>query len=100
MSNLEKQNLEAHVDLCAERYKRLEEKFATVENKLLNLQGDFVKLDEKLDKSHKEILDVMTTANNDRFKVLLGTAGTVVAGLLTVIGYVIVNSKIFVNMVK
>jgi predicted nuclease with TOPRIM domain len=100
MSNLEKQNLEAHVDLCAERYKRLEEKFCTLEKKLIDFQDDFVKLDEKLDKSHREILVAMSTGNNDRFKVLLGTAGTVVAGLLTVIGYVIVNSKIFVNMVK
>lgn len=97
MSNLEKQNLEAHVDLCAERYKRLEEKFETVEAKILSLHDDFIELDEKLDKSHQEILDVMATANHDKFKVLVGSAGTVVAGLLTVIGYIIVNAKFFIK---
>jgi CHAD domain-containing protein len=93
MSELEKTNLEAHVDLCAERYKRLGEKFETLEDKLLSLQDDFIKLDEKLDASHKEIMDVISTANQDKFKVLVGTAGTVVAGLLTVLGYLVVNFK-------
>jgi len=100
MSNLERHNLEAHVDLCAERYKRLEEKFETVRSNLNVLQDDFIKLDDKLDKSHKEILEAMNAANHDRFKILVGSAGTVIAGLLTIIGYVIVNSKVFVNLVK
>ena len=38
-------------------------------------------------------MDVISTANQDKFKVLVGTAGTVVAGLLTVLGYLVVNFK-------
>ena len=33
-TRLEKQNLEAHVDLCAERYSNLEQRLATIELKV------------------------------------------------------------------
>ena len=33
-TNLEKQNLEAHVDLCAERYRNLDQRLATIEVKV------------------------------------------------------------------
>ena len=32
-TNLEKQNLEAHVDLCAERYKNIDQRLQTIEVK-------------------------------------------------------------------
>ena len=33
-SRLERENLEAHVDLCAERYRVLEEKFTNLEDRV------------------------------------------------------------------
>lgn len=36
-TNLERTNLEAHVDLCAERYKQLELRLSTVELKVDNV---------------------------------------------------------------
>lgn len=66
-TNLEKESLEAHVDLCALRYAQLDKRLLTVES--------------KMDDIHKEI----TNGNKSMTKVLIGAAGTIVAGLLSTI---------------
>lgn len=93
MSDLERQNLEAHVDLCAERYKRLEEKFGTVELRLANMKQDFALLEANMDSKHKELVAMIQESSSSRFKVLVATTGTIVASLLTVLGYLILNLK-------
>ena len=64
---LEKESLEAHVDLCALRYQNLD-------NRLSTLEG-------KVDVIHQDI----KSGQQSMTKVLIGTAGTVVAGLLSTI---------------
>ena len=64
-TDLEKQSLEAHVDLCALRYGQLENRLTTIETKVSTLQ-------DTVEKSHLSMV-----------KVLIGTAGTVVAGVLS-----------------
>ena len=64
---LEKTSLEAHVDLCALRYKNLDDRLSTLE--------------EKVDDIHKDI----TEGQKSMTKVLIGSAGTIVAGLLSTI---------------
>jgi len=66
-TNLEKESLEAHVDLCALRYQQLDIRLTNVET--------------KIDSIHKDI----TEGQKSMTKVLIGTAGTIVAGLLSTI---------------
>ena len=66
-TSLEKQNLEAHVDLCALRYQNLDNRLSTVEDTL------------------KEIHQDLKTGQGSMTKVLVGTAGTVIAGLLSTV---------------
>ena len=66
-SELEIESLEAHVDLCALRYEQMDKRLTTVE--------------EKLD----GIADQMTAGQNSLVKVIIGAAGTIVAGLLSTI---------------
>jgi len=65
--DIEKTNLEAHVDLCAQRYDNLDKRLTSIE-------GKFDKLQELIEKSH-----------NSMAKVIIGTAGTVVTGVLGVL---------------
>ena len=65
--DIEKINLEAHVDLCAQRYDNLDKRLTSIEYK-------FDKLQELIEKSH-----------NSMAKVIIGTAGTVVTGVLGVL---------------
>ena len=57
-TDIEKKSLEAHVELCAERYKFLETKLESVEDKITTVVDSVSKV--------KETIDVMATKNNDR----------------------------------
>ena len=82
-SRLERENLEAHVDLCAERYLVLEEK-------LDNIHEKFDRMEEAIERlSEKAITD--SKSNN---KVLIGAAATVIAGLLSTIVLLLLNMNI------
>jgi len=70
---LEKESLEAHVDLCALRYEQLD--------------GRLTKVEEKLD----GIATQMTAGQNSLTKVIIGAAGTIVAGLLSTIVVIILQ---------
>jgi predicted nucleic acid-binding Zn-ribbon protein len=73
-TELERNNLEAHVDLCAERYRVLESKVNNIENGLMEVRKDIQTMREDMIKSN---------ANTNR--IMLGAAATVVAGVLSTI---------------
>lgn len=64
---LEKTNLEAHVDMCALRYANLDNRLSVVEHTLRDIHAD------------------IKSGQASMTKVLIGTAGTVVAGLLSTV---------------
>jgi hypothetical protein len=72
-TSLEKESLEAHVDLCALRYQSLDNRLNKVETKIEDL--------------HKELKD----GNASLVKVIVGAAGTITAGLLSTIIVLIVK---------
>ena len=65
--DIEKTNLEAHVDLCAQRYESLDLRLTSIESKVGDLQF------------------AIKDSHNSMVKVIIGTAGTVVAGVLSVL---------------
>jgi len=69
-TDLEKTSLEAHVDLCALRYGQLDQRLSSVESKITTLQ-------DTIEKSHLSMV-----------KVLIGTAGTVIVGILSTLAVV------------
>jgi archaellum component FlaC len=69
-TSIEKKSLEAHVELCAERYSNLE-------NKLNNLDGRMDKLEEHI----VDIKDSLGRVGNEGNKTLI-TIGTGVLGIL------------------
>ena len=66
-TSLEKESLEAHVDLCALRYQQLDARLT--------------KIEEKVEDIHEDI----TNGNKSMVKVLIGATGTIIAGLLSTI---------------
>lgn len=77
-TNIEKENLEAHVELCAERYDALESKLDTVEEKVNSLEG-----------SIGEIKDMIVHLDRRRSTQLITWAGTAVTMLIGVIGWLL-----------
>jgi len=72
-TQLERESLEAHVDLCAIRYDALEKRLNTVESKLDNISVQ------------------MAAGQNSLSKVIIGATGTIVAGLLSTIVVVLLQ---------
>ena len=72
-TDLERENLEAHVDLCQQRYE--------------NLEGRLSKIETKVDSIHKDVVE----GQKSMTKVLIGAAGTIVAGLLSTIIVLVMN---------
>lgn len=70
---LEKENLEAHVDLCEQRYKNLETRMQNIEAKVEHIHRD------------------ITSGQKSMTKVIIGAAGTIVAGLLSTIVVILIN---------
>jgi len=66
-TSLEKTSLEAHVDLCALRY--------------LQLDTRLNHLEKKVDEIHDDIVE----GQKSMTKVIVGTAGTVIAGVLGIV---------------
>ena len=70
MSNIidiEKTNLESHVDLCAQRYDSLDRRLVTIEGEIASLK--------------KLIQDGQASMT----RVMIGTAGTIITGVLSLI---------------
>ena len=72
-TQLERESLEAHVDLCAIRYDNLDKRLSNVETKLDNISDD------------------MKAGQNSLSKVIVGATGTIVAGLLSTIVVVLLQ---------
>lgn len=66
-TEIEKENLEAHVELCAQRYQALE-------TRLTNIEASVSSLKNTIQESHLSTV-----------KIVIGTAGTVVASVLGVL---------------
>ncbi len=72
-TTLERENLEAHVDLCEQRYNNLELRLSKIETKVEHIHAD------------------ITQGNKSMVKVIIGATGTIVAGLLSTIVVILLN---------
>jgi predicted nucleic acid-binding Zn-ribbon protein len=87
----EKEDLELHVELCAERYHRLEEKFNGVEERLDSLHHDFSAFKAISDRNFSELKNLIGESKDKRFSVMVTTSGTIIVALLGMLGYIITH---------
>lgn len=72
-TDIEKNNLESHVELCALRYQNLETRLTTIESKVVSLA-------EKIQESQSSMS-----------KVVIGATATIVAGLLSTVVTILIK---------
>lgn len=70
-TNIEKESLEAHVELCQQRYDNLDRR--------LN------KIESKVERVHQDIVD----GNKAMIKVFIGAAATVIVGFLSTVAVIL-----------
>jgi len=73
-TDIEKESLEAHVELCAIRYSQLELRLDSVEKKISSLH------------------DIVEKGQLNTIKVLIGTAGTVIVGILSLLAVILTKA--------
>jgi predicted nucleic acid-binding Zn-ribbon protein len=71
-TQIEKESLEAHVELCAERYGKLENKLETVEKKV-----------EKLEEHIIEIKTTLSGSENKQSKQIIAIGTAIISVLIT-----------------
>ena len=79
-TDIEKKSLEAHVELCAERYRFLEEKLDILDSTLGSVKADVV-----------SVKDMMQKVVNQRNTQLINWGIGIIAVLGSAIGYLVVN---------
>lgn len=95
-SRLERENLEAHVDLCAERYRVLEEKFTNLEDRVNDsnkrieekIDNNNERLEKKIDQisnDMSEMVDRNRAGKDNNMRLIVGAAGTIIIGLVSVV---------------
>lgn len=77
---IEKKNLETHVELCAERYKFLESKLESVEEKVTGLEGVI-----------REVHDMVQHMSVKRNDQIIAWGGGIIAFLVGVVGWLVVT---------
>jgi len=75
-TEIEKKSLEAHVELCAERYNQLEQRFEHVDEKINGLE-----------KLMREVHDMVAKINEKRNDQLISWGIGIIGGLMAVVVY-------------
>lgn len=79
-TEIEKKSLEAHVELCAERYRHLEEKLEIMDTNITSLKSDVGKV--------KEMVSNITERRNNQ---IIGWGVGIIAFLAAMIGYLLTH---------
>ena len=79
-TDIEKKSLEAHVELCAERYNQLEQRFEHVDSKISSLETLM-----------REVHDMVAKINEKRNDQLISWGLGIIGGLVALSAYLIVN---------
>lgn len=74
-THIEKENLEAHVELCAERYKQLETKLSDLDERMTKVEGYLIEIKETINKksgdTSKTIIAIGTTIIGAMFAAII-----------------------------
>ena len=83
--DIEKESLEAHVDLCSERYKRMEEKLDNLESRITGIESVLVDIRDKM---------IDDKANRSKQMMTIGMAiiGALVSAVAFLTYQLIINS--------
>ena len=81
-TDIEKKSLEAHVELCAERYSNLEQRLDGLQERMSKIETLIV-----------EVKNAVAAAPNESNKTLIAVGTTIFGALMGIIGTLIVHLK-------
>ena len=91
MATTERESLELHVDLCHLRYQQLENRVTSLEKKIDSVAEEMKAMKADNDQNFNDIKKMLGNAKDEKFKVMVTATGTIIVGLLAMLGYVITH---------
>jgi len=82
-------DLATHVELCAVRYKGIEDKFNDVEQRLTKIERDVSDLKVQTATGFSEIKLLLERQNSSKQTQMIATFGTIITAILAFVGYLI-----------
>jgi hypothetical protein len=88
-----KAQLDTHEAICAERYGHITDRFISIETRFDGIETDIKEIKDSTQSHFDEIKKLIGATESEKFKIMVATAGTVIVGLLGLIGYIVVHLK-------
>jgi CII-binding regulator of phage lambda lysogenization HflD len=85
----EETNLAAHVEICALRFKGIEEKMTNLEKRLNKVEDTLTDLKTQTQTGFTEIKVLLERQNSNRHTTMITVIGSIVVAVISVIGYLI-----------
>ena len=85
--------LDTHEQVCAERYRAIENKFHTVDERMDRIEADIKELQSSSNRNFNEIKAMLSGAKDEKFKVMVTAAATIIVALVGMMGYLITHIK-------
>ena len=89
----ERDTLETHVDLCELRYRQLDDRMNRVEQRIDSITADLKLVKTEMQTGFDEIKAMLTAGKDEKFKTMVTVAGTIIVGLIGLLGYIVVHLK-------
>lgn len=87
----EAEDLATHVEICSIRYQGIQDQVDTLKEKIDRVEKDIKDLRHDTTKGFNEIKNLLQTARDEKFKVMVGAASTVIVALLGMMGYLLTH---------
>ena len=88
-----KAQLDTHEAICAERYANITDRFVNIEVRFDRIETDIREIKESTQDHFDEIKKLISAQQSEKFRTIIVTAGSIVVGLLSLLGYIVVNIK-------
>ena len=83
----EERSLAAHVEICAIRYKGIEEKFDGIEKRLTKLEADISNIKASTQQGFSDIKLLLEQRNTNKQTQIIASSATIIVAILGAIGY-------------
>jgi chromosome segregation ATPase len=86
-----KAQLDTHEAICAERYANITDRFVNIEVRFDRIETDIREIKDSTQSHFDEIKRLISNQQSEKLKTMFTVAGTIIVGLLGVMGYLITH---------
>jgi hypothetical protein len=85
--------LTTHEEICSLRYAAIEHKMQMIDHRFDKIETDIKELKDSNSKTLTEIKGILTKATDEKFKVMVTVAGSIIVALVGMMGYIVIHLK-------